>query len=307
MYRRERIKIKTYLRHKIENVIDIKELFALEYLDFDGKYKNYSESHQFWELCFVEEGTLSFLSEFEEIQIDEGEAILISPSRKHCYKKSNHCRAFVVCFESSSQPLRPLAGKKFKLSDEQISAMKIIINEAENSFRMNEDDLLEVLKKPLFGGQQVIIAQLEYFLICAARRFSLKEDASIVFLNGDDFYTDLVMVVKKYFSQNIRNRLDLDKICKKLNYSKSFLCHTFKKQTGETLMACFNRMKIDEATRMLKETNLSVMGIAEELGFSDVKYFDVLFKKRMGITPAGYRKKYRKDDAENDSICSGRN
>ena len=44
MYRRERIKIKTYLRHKIENVIDIKELFALEYLDFDGKYKNYSVS-----------------------------------------------------------------------------------------------------------------------------------------------------------------------------------------------------------------------------------------------------------------------
>ena len=57
-------------------------------------------------------------------------------------------------------------------------------------------------------------------------------------------------------------------------------------------------MKIDEAIRMLKDTNISIMCIAEELGFSDVKYFGVLFKKRMGITPASYRKKYREDDVE---------
>ena len=51
--------MKTYLRHKISNVIDVKELIVLEYLDFEGKYKNYVEQHDFWELCFVQEGEIT--------------------------------------------------------------------------------------------------------------------------------------------------------------------------------------------------------------------------------------------------------
>jgi len=41
--------MKTYLRHKVLNVVDIKELTAIEYLDFEGKYKEYVEKHDFWE------------------------------------------------------------------------------------------------------------------------------------------------------------------------------------------------------------------------------------------------------------------
>lgn len=292
--------IKTYLRHRIENVIDIKELFALEYLDFNGKYKNYSESHQFWELCYVEGGELCLITEFENITLEKGEAMLIPPSEKHSYRANENCKAFVVCFESTSQPLRPIAGEKFLLSNEQKWAMNVIIKEANESFKMNDEDLLEALKSPLFGGQQAIIAQLEYFLICAARKLSSKENASIVFLNGEDFYADLVGVLKRYFAQNIRNRLDLDKICKKFNYSRSFLCRTFKEQTGETLMACFNRMKIEEASKMLVNTNISTVRIAEELGFSDVKYFGALFKKQTGYTPVNYRKAFKKDGVSKD-------
>lgn len=34
--------MKTYIRHKIYNAIDIKELIAVEPLDFEGKYRDYS-------------------------------------------------------------------------------------------------------------------------------------------------------------------------------------------------------------------------------------------------------------------------
>ena len=62
--------MKTYLRHKSMNVIDIKELAALEYLDFEGKYGNYEEKHTFWELCYVVKG--------------EAELVQIRPSQKDC-------------------------------------------------------------------------------------------------------------------------------------------------------------------------------------------------------------------------------
>ena len=51
--------MKTYLRHKSLNVIDIKELIALEYLDFEGTYKDYVEKHDFWEICYVKKGSIS--------------------------------------------------------------------------------------------------------------------------------------------------------------------------------------------------------------------------------------------------------
>ena len=71
-------------------------------------------------------------------------------------------------------------------------------------------------------------------------------------------------------------------------------CKTFKEQTGETLFACFNRMKIDEARRLLRETDLSVTEIAAMLGFSELKYFCALFKRLVWVTPMTYRSKKEK-------------
>ena len=59
--------MKTYLRHRIINVIDIKELMALEYLDLKGKYRDYSESHDFWELCYIQKGEFSLCIDNKEI------------------------------------------------------------------------------------------------------------------------------------------------------------------------------------------------------------------------------------------------
>ena len=50
--------MKTYLRHKIQNVVDIKGLVALEYLDFEGKYGDYVESHDFWEIVYIDRGQI---------------------------------------------------------------------------------------------------------------------------------------------------------------------------------------------------------------------------------------------------------
>ena len=61
--------MKTYLRHKSMNVIDIKELAALEYLDFEGKYGNYEEKHTFWELCYVVKGEAELVLGKERVKL----------------------------------------------------------------------------------------------------------------------------------------------------------------------------------------------------------------------------------------------
>lgn len=275
--------MKTYLRHRIYNVVDIKELLALEYLDLNGKYKDYSESHDFWELCYLQQGALSCIINGVEHPMAEGQIAITAPNQEHSYR--GDAKAFVVCFESPSQALKALIGGIYTLDEEQKQCMEQVIAEAAQTFKMNEQEQLEALAHPAFAGQQMIILQLEYLLICTLRKIN-----DIIFLDGEDFHADIAEVIKEYFRTHLYSRLNLEQICKRMNYSRSFLCRTFKEQTGESLMACFNRMKLEEAKRLLCTTKQSAARISAELGFSDAKYFNSLFKKKVGVAPAVYRK-----------------
>ncbi len=284
--------MKTYLRHKSLNVIDVKELIALEYLDFEGKYKNYIESHDFWELCFVEHGEISLFLDDEENVLREKEVMLISPCTVHSYfsGKGNDNRAFVVCFECSSQALKSLGKSKIFLDGELSGCFEKIIDEYRETFCINENDIMELLPNPSFGGQQAIILQLEYLLINLIRMLSSEKNSDIVFLNEEDFYSGLSEVIKKLLHKNIRKKMTLDEICSRVNYSKSFICKTFKEQNGETIFEYFNRIKIEEAKRLLSETEMSVGEISRELSFTEIKYFGSMFKKHTGVSPTVYRK-----------------
>lgn len=287
--------MKTYLRHRILNVIDVKELIALEYLDFEGKYSGYTENHDFWEICYVECGCVTLTIEDSKQTLTDNQIMLIPPNTEHSYysAEGNQSKAFVICFESFSAMLRAIGGMHFSLQEGLADCMNKIIEESSKTFFMNEKEHLEVIDSPNFGGQQAIILQLEYLLICLIRHLSAEENAEIVFLSGDKFYADLVDVVVRFFRKNLHKKLTLDDICNRFNYSRSFICKTFKEQTGETLFTCFNRLKMDEAKKLLEETEMSVTDISSSLGFREVKYFDVLFKKHTGASPLNYRNNFK--------------
>lgn len=283
--------MKTYLRHRIHNVIDVKELIVLEYLDFEGKYRDYVEAHDFWELCYVVSGRITLMLEEESIPLAQHQLLLIPPNRVHSFQseQGNESRAFVICFDSFSQGLSPISGTVFPQDPLQSVCMERILEEWATTFRMNESGHLEIAPDPLFGGQQALMLQLEYLLINLVRRMSVEKNSGIVFFSDEHFYADLVGAITRYLRKNIQRKLSLDEICSRFSYSKSFLCKIFKEQTGQTLIACFNRLKMEEAARLLQETPLSATAIASSLGFQDLKYFDAMFKKHYGTTPVAYR------------------
>ncbi len=284
--------MKSYLKHKILNLVEIKSLTAIEYLNFEGKYKDYVEKHDFWELCFVEKGKIELTIEDESQTVEEGSLILIPPEKNHSYHtiSEEENKVFVICFQCFSQALSPLAEIKFEINSENYDYMRKIITESLATFRTNENELLEVVKTPVIGGQQMIILHLECLLINFLRILASKENSNIVFLNEDNFYENLVDAIISYLQYNIDEKLSLDEICDKFSYSKSFLCKTFKIQTGDTIISFFNKMKIQEAEKLLKGTDQNVTTIAYSLGFQEVKYFDYTFKKYVGVSPATYRK-----------------
>lgn len=291
--------MKNYLRHRICNVIDIKELIALEYLDFEGRYRDYVETHDFWELCYVAQGCVQVFLDDTKMVVDARQLILIPPNKKHSFfsENGNGSKAFVVCFDSFSQTLLPISTNIFAADNVQCYCMEKIIEECATTFCMNESGLLEVVSSPLFGGQQALLLQLEYLLICLVRRMSAEKNPGIVFISDEHFNADLANMILRFLRKNVHRKMTLDDICSRFSYSKSFLCRVFKEQTGQTLIDCFNRLKIEEAKRLLKQCGRSITDIAGSLGFREVKYFDAVFKKFTGMTPLEYRNK--ENDYEN--------
>ena len=283
--------MKTYLRHRICNVIDIKELIALELLDFEGKYSDYEESHDFWELCFVTHGKIVVEIDKKDYTLFQNQLILISPNHRHAYHSDsgNANKAFVICFDSFSQSLEAISEYVFSLENVLLSCMNRIMSESKATFYMNDREHLEILDSPVFGGQQALLLQLEYLIISLIRLRSEKGSADIVFFSDENFHAELVSAILRFLRENVHKKISLEDICEKFSYSRSFICKTFKNQTGESLITCFNRLKAQKAAKYLSETTKSITDIALELGFRETKYFDTVFKIHYGISPVQYR------------------
>lgn len=70
------------------------------------------------------------------------------------------------------------------------------------------------------------------------------------------------------------------------------VAHILKESTGKTMLQHVNRLRIQEAQRLLERSDLSCADVAYETGFSDQSYFIKQFRRWMGISPAKYRRMY---------------
>ena len=69
----------------------------------------------------------------------------------------------------------------------------------------------------------------------------------------------------------------------------AYINRLFKNKTGKSIGDYINYYRIDKAKVLLKDSDLTIEELALSLGFSNKKYFYVLFKKITAMTPNEYR------------------
>ena len=97
---------------------------------------------------------------------------------------------------------------------------------------------------------------------------------------------------KKYIKDHFSENITISDIAEQEGFNVSYFSTLFKKETGRTFSEYLMGVRIDEAKRFLKETNLSIVQICEAVGYSDTKHFTAIFRKSSGIKPSEYRKLY---------------
>lgn len=91
-----------------------------------------------------------------------------------------------------------------------------------------------------------------------------------------------------YRGEYIRNR-DLDFYASQLCITPHYLSEICKKVSGEPATYWIDRFTLQEITRLLRQKELSLTTIAERLNFSSVSYFSRYVRKKIKVSPSGYR------------------
>lgn len=84
--------------------------------------------------------------------------------------------------------------------------------------------------------------------------------------------------------------LSVESICEELHVSSSHFSKIFKQEIGVTFLNYLINLRMEEAKRLLLQTDYKSQMIGEMVGYPEPNYFSYVFKKNCGVSPAKYRK-----------------
>lgn len=98
----------------------------------------------------------------------------------------------------------------------------------------------------------------------------------------------LIARAKKYILEHFTDGISLDQVAEAINISPGYLSTIFRQYTGICFIDYLTGIKIDEAKRLLRESDNKIYEIAEFLGYQNAYYFSKVFKKITGMTPSEF-------------------
>ena len=98
----------------------------------------------------------------------------------------------------------------------------------------------------------------------------------------------------KYIFSNPTAQITTTEIAKNSFVSNSKLTKQFKKELSMSVQEYLYNILLLNASHLISSTNLSLLEISEELGFSDQFYFSRKFKEKYGISPMKYKQQNKK-------------
>ena len=83
----------TYVKTQLKNVINISKIVTVHYYEFDKNFVFDGETHDFWEMVYIDKGRVQVKRDEEELVLSQGE--IIFHKRSTPSPTFSWCRSFV--------------------------------------------------------------------------------------------------------------------------------------------------------------------------------------------------------------------
>lgn len=223
---------------------------------------------------------------------DQYDMVLIAGSIPHCwnyYRPDNSLpekHGIILHFKLTSlgDPL---------LSQHELKSLKELLNEGERGIVFSIDDARKAEKYFIHMiNSKGIDKMIGFFNIIKIMCLSEKkctlcsENYKLVF---DERGNKRMSDVYTYISENYFKPISLNKISKIARMNPIAFSRYFKNNCGAGFVEYLNRVRINKAGYLLRETEYQVNDIAIECGFASISNFNKQFRKNEGLSPREYR------------------
>jgi len=171
--------------------------------------------------------------------------------------------------------------KQFISDDEKVLSGKSVTDRLEMNMTQSGDIAwYATSKRPITNEEQHIIGS---YGITRHLEKQAKALSSV----------DAIKVPVDYIRQNFQQQFSIEQLAEVACLSVSALERRFKKYLIKTPKTFINEVRLENARKLLVETNIPISQVADETGFSDHSYFSKQFRLFFGELPSDFRNNYR--------------
>lgn len=282
---------------QLTRTIEIDQIINATYQNLLPGVSHKLASHSSMGVIYVEQGEISACAGQDRYILESGELLFLAPMKEYCIE-SNKEKTNVISFRFVVSGEFPDWDKKvFLLNYQQKHYLSEII-----ALNRKLQQMTGNLEEKTIDGQILKnIMELLMLSMITSHRAKEKEinEMHHSFVERKNIANDII----QYLNGKVGEPVKLQDIAEQFSYSLSSIKRIFKKETGQSIIDYQNNIRIAEAKRLLKDSNISIQEISNSLGFVNAGYFARSFKKREGISPSAYRKavKNQKSSKSDDS------
>lgn len=133
-----------------------------------------------------------------------------------------------------------------------------------------------------------VFEQARFLMVCIL--LEVLEHARVGAVKSKQDPQALGLRIKQYIDNKYLESLTLQSMAEELGISPYYLGRLFKEKTGYSPMQYVITRRMGDAQSLLILTDDPVSTVAERVGYENPNYFNLLFKKNIGVTPGQYRK-----------------
>ncbi len=219
-------------------------------------------------------------------QFQAPDAILLGPNVAHYWKATGDLKGIAFQF---------LSGKTNLLSSTpEFEELSSLIEQSKYGIRYSGKTLNGILEQMPLLVKQSPLQRLSSFLnVLSIMQKSAAKDRQLLsqeVIKVSNKQNDAISKIIDYIMLNYQQTINLKDILELSQMSRATFHRQFKQLTGSSLSQYVNVIRLEEAKRLILETNLAITNIAFDCGFHNLSHFNARFKQQFKCSPRQLRK-----------------
>lgn len=273
-----------YTYQRILPTLHINELIAYYYNVRNHHYSFQGESIKYWEITYVDSGTLYTTIEGKEYVLHSNELMIYAPDQFHRQRtEDNPCSYLSIIIDMDidlEAQKESLMNHIFKIGREAKAALDLFVQGSSTDGEHSNLLMFEALNR------------IVYELMTSNNEEVVKVASTPMQQN---FENELLNEILLYINENVFSDFNnVEELCQHFGLSRSSLQNLFNNNLNIAPKRYILNTKLNKSKELIRESKYTISEISNLLGFSSIHYFSRRFKQEYNISPTEYANKIYK-------------